>query len=166
MDPLDAAAVVKLRTTRRARFELDHTLELLEAPDQAWLGESTSDADGSARRSYRADLRMPLPAGSHQVTVQKAAIVELGPIERADGSLIVGISWRSANMAPLFPVLVGRLTITAESVTLDGWYAPPGGRVGLALDRALLGVAARRTARWFLEQLAEAVGSGPPDGIA
>lgn len=164
MDPLDSGAVVKLRATRRAQFDLDLARDLLVAADQPWLGEHFDDHSPVPEiRSYHADLQMPLHADGHEVAFRKAAIVELGPIERLDGSLAVGISWRSASMAPLFPVLAGRLTITAERVTLDGWYAPPGGKVGLALDRVLLGVAARRTARWFLEQLAEAVGSDPAD---
>jgi hypothetical protein len=159
MDSLDATAVVELHTSRRARFDLDRARESLGAPEQAWLGVPATDlSDGAAVRSYHADLRMPVKLDGHEVAFQKAAIVELGPIDRVGGSLVVGISWRSANMAPLFPVLVGRLTLTSETVTLDGWYAPPGGRVGLALDRVLLGVAARRTARWFLAQLADAVG--------
>jgi hypothetical protein len=159
MDLLDATAVVELHTSRRARFDLDRARESLEAPEQAWLGVPAIDAPGGAAvRAFQADLRLPVQVDGHEVAFQKAAIVELGPIDRVDGMLVVGISWRSATMAPLFPVLAGRLTITTERVTLDGWYAPPGGRVGLALDRVLLGVAARRTARWFLAQLADAVG--------
>jgi hypothetical protein len=159
MDPLDATAAVELHTSRRARFDLDRARESLEAPEQAWLGVAALDlSDGAAVRSYHADLRMPITLDGREVAFQKAAIVELGPVDGVDGILVVGISWRSATMAPLFPVLAGRLTITTERVTLDGWYAPPGGRVGLALDRVLLGVAARRTARWFLAQLADAVG--------
>jgi hypothetical protein len=159
MDPLDSTALVALHARRRGSFDLDRTGRRLSAPEQPWLGVPADNGTGPAAiRSYHADLRLPLQAGSHEVAFHKAAIVELGPIDRVDGTLVVGISCRSATMAPLFPVLAARLTITSETVTLDGWYTPPGGKFGLALDRVLLGVAARRTARWFLAQLADALG--------
>jgi hypothetical protein len=54
------------------------------------------------------------------------------------------------------------LTVGAEEFRLEGYYAPPGGELGLVLDRALLGIAARGTARWFLERVTEALGDGAP----
>jgi hypothetical protein len=40
---------------------------------------------------------------------------------------------------------------------LDGVYAPPGGGIGLLVDRALLHFVAQRTAIWFLERVAAEV---------
>jgi hypothetical protein len=68
----------------------------------------------------------------------------------------VEISWRSATLAPLFPVFSGWLTVGPGELRLDGYYAPPGGALGLAADRALLRLAARGTARWLLGQLRHA----------
>jgi hypothetical protein len=56
-------------------------------------------------------------------------------------------------------VFAGRLTLTPTDLRLEGFYAPPGGEIGAALDRAFLNIAARGTARWFLERAAEVVGS-------
>jgi hypothetical protein len=71
------------------------------------------------------------------------------------------VSWRSANLAPVFPVFVGTLRVSANELTLDGYYAPPGGELGVILDRALLNIAARGTARWFLSQVAAAIQTRP-----
>ena len=65
-------------------------------------------------------------------------------------------------MAPLFPVFGGHLLVTATELRLEGFYAPPGGEFGAVLDRAFLSIAARGTARWFLERTAEVVGAGQP----
>ncbi|MEX2547616.1 MAG: hypothetical protein WD830_07480 [Chloroflexota bacterium] len=116
--------------------------------------------DNAGRRAFRCDLRVPVRAVGHQIDFHKAALVELGPIKRANGHVALEISWRPASLAPLFPVFSGQLRLTAGGLALDGWYAPPGGRVGAALDRMMLGVAARRTAAWFLGVVAEGMSDG------
>jgi hypothetical protein len=47
-----------------------------------------------------------------------------------------------------------------EELSISGWYAPPGGVVGRAADRALLHIAAEGTARWLLGELDRAA-AGP-----
>ena len=74
----------------------------------------------------------------------------------------VPIAWRSATMAPLFPVFAGALEVLPDELVLDGWYAPPGGSAGLVVDRAFLNLAARGTARWFLDRIAEAIETPSP----
>ena len=69
----------------------------------------------------------------------------------ADGC-VVEISWQSSSLAPLFPVFAGHLTVSPTELRLEGYYAPPGGGIGAALDRAFLNIAARGTARWFLPE--------------
>jgi hypothetical protein len=71
------------------------------------------------------------------------------------------IGWQSSSLAPLFPVFAGRLKLTPTDIVLEGFYAPPGGEFGAVLDRAFLNIAARGTARWFLDKAARALSIGP-----
>jgi hypothetical protein len=158
---LDAASVVPLRAYQAADVELDRAEDVLRASEVGWLGAAAEDAgvDEAGRRRFRTDLGLPLAVTGHAFTVRKAATVEIGPVRREHGELQLDISWRSANLAPLFPVFAGQLTVRADKLVLEGVYAPPGGRLGIALDRALLGIAAQRTARWFLAVVAAALKS-------
>jgi hypothetical protein len=74
----------------------------------------------------------------------------------------VPISWRAAGLAPLFPVFSGRLRWADGELALDGYYAPPGGGLGMVADRLLLNVAARGTARLLLEKIAAAMRGEAP----
>jgi hypothetical protein len=60
-------------------------------------------------------------------------------------------------------VFAGRLKVTSTAITLEGFYAPPGGEFGAVLDRAFLNIAARGTARWFLERAAAALSAVAPE---
>ncbi len=74
-----------------------------------------------------------------------------------NGGWLIPIEWRAATLTPLFPVFVGDLRIRSDRIELDGHYAPPGGTIGYVLDRALLRIAARGTARWFLRKVVSAL---------
>ena len=162
MVTVDASAVIHLRASQPAVVQLDQAREVLAASDLSWLGGTAATPLADPEwRSFRCDLSLPVHAIGHDVEFRKAAIVELGRIHDGNGQLSLDICWRSATLAPLFPVFAGQLTLTRDRVRLDGWYAPPGGRIGAAVDRVLLGIAARRTAAWFLRLVAEAIGSAP-----
>lgn len=162
MVEVDASAVIHLTASQRAVLRLDDVRESLGASELSWLGgASTIVSAEPGWRTLRCDLRLPVHAIGHDVEFRKAAIVELGPIRGENGQLVLDIAWRSATLAPLFPVFAGQLTFSADRIGLDGWYAPPGGRIGAAIDRVLLGIAARRTAAWFLSLVGEALGSAP-----
>ena len=159
------SGTVHLRLSRPASIDLETAGWRLDAAE--WLGfEVPLDdrpADGSAlqaapgTRRYETDLGLPLRPGSQRTIFRKAALVDLGTPEVTKAGLRVPIAWRSATMAPLFPVFAGRLDITPAELILDGWYAPPGGSAGLVVDRAFLNLAARGTARWFLDRIGEAI---------
>jgi hypothetical protein len=59
-------------------------------------------------------------------------------------------------------VFAGRLTLTSTELRLEGYYAPPGGDFGAVLDKVFLSIAARGTARWFLERTAEVLSAQEP----
>ena len=121
-----------------------------------WLGEPAGPAANGAV-AYSCDLELRVsPDG--RALFRKSAIVTIGRPRRLGEGWVVPIEWRAATLAPLFPVFVGSLRIEADSIALGGYYAPPFGVVGLVLDRAVLSIAARATARWFLTKVATAVG--------
>jgi hypothetical protein len=117
-----------------------------------WLGASVASARPGTRR-FLTDLTLPMRERSPQLTFKKAAYVDLGEIRQTPNGWELEIGWQSSSLAPLFPVFAGKLTVTATEVTLEGFYAPPGGEIGAALDKAFLNIAARGTARWFLERV-------------
>jgi hypothetical protein len=108
------------------------------------------------------DLELRVNEQTPRVTFRKAAYVDVGPVRAPSLEPIeVGISWRAAGLAPLFPVFSGTLTWADGELGLDGYYAPPGGEVGVIADRLLLNVAARVTARLLLEKIAAAMRGDP-----
>jgi len=109
-------------------------------------------------RRFATDLRLRPDDRGLLAIFRKAAYVDLGASRRVSDGLRVEVSWRSATLAPLFPVFSGWLTVGPRELRLDGYYAPPGGPIGLVADRALLHLAARGTARWLLRQLRQAAG--------
>jgi len=109
---------------------------------------------------HEAALRLRVSDHPRLVTFSKAAYVDLGPVQPHDDGWQVEVAWRASTLAPLFPVFSGTIAARREELTLSGWYAPPGGAVGLIADRALLHIAGERTARWLLGELDSATATG------
>ncbi len=138
-----------------ARPALDRVPAVVSDEAAAWLGGQVLPSDPGQRRLL-CDLRLGTGAGD-AVWFHKSAIITFGRPHRSPDGWQVPVEWRSATMAPLFPVFAGHLGIDLGHVALHGRYAPPGGSVGRVLDEAVLHVAARATARWFLGRLAAAL---------
>jgi hypothetical protein len=157
--------VATLRVHRAGRIDTPRVCAALSSA--SWLGDPIG-AEGlpAGTTRYLTDLVFPLPPDGRLLSFKKAAYVDLGsPSPLKDGGCEAAVAWRSASLAPLFPVFAGRLLIRPTGVALEGHYAPPGGAVGRAADRMLLNTAARGTARWFLEHLvAEARGVAQTPG--
>ncbi|RPH35273.1 MAG: hypothetical protein EHM90_04575 [Chloroflexi bacterium] len=145
----------------RAVLEVSEVGRLLEAggPD-GWLGVSISGGPSDMRR-YATDLHIGQPAARSRLAIRKSAFVDVGSIKRGEENLRVEISWRSASLAPLFPVFSGWLTVRSEEIAINGCYIPPGGRLGHVADRALMHRAAEYTAEWLLGELARAAAAPP-----
>jgi hypothetical protein len=144
-------------------------IALLEADELQWLGDRV--VDGAARevengtRRFQVDLGLAGRTDGTRPMLRKAAFVELGqPAPTPDGWRMA-IGWRAASLAPLFPVFAGHLTCQGGSLVLEGEYAPPGGDLGVVVDRALLNIAARRTAVWLLRLIADALSADRPDAL-
>lgn len=122
---------------------------------RAWLGPEVEPAPTGLRR-HEADLRLRVGDQPSLATFRKAAFVDIGVIRTVEDRWEVEIGWRASTMAPLFPVFSGDLRARGQELTLSGWYAPPGGALGGLADDALLHLAARGTARWFLREIDDA----------
>lgn len=135
-------------------------LSLLEAPGRsAWLGGVVEGgaADDDWDR-HVVDLELRVSEQAPRIAFRKAAYVDVGPVGGEPfGPIRIGISWRAAGLAPLFPVFSGTLTWDADELRLEGYYAPPGRGIGIVADRLLLNVAARGTARLLLDRIAAAM---------
>ncbi|NJD29892.1 MAG: hypothetical protein FIA92_16565 [Chloroflexi bacterium] len=160
-----AADVVRLRVRRRA--ELDPAAVCRALAEPSWLGQPVDEAEApSGGRRYLTDLVLPLPPDGRRLSLRKAALVDVGPFTSLpNGGCEIEIAWRSATLAPLFPVFAGQLVVARDGLTLDGRYAPPGGAIGRAADRMLLHTAANGTARWFLGHLLDAVSGDAPSEV-
>jgi len=122
---------------------------------RAWLGPEIEPAPAGMRR-HQADLRLRVSEKPSIATFRKAAFVDFGPIQPTNDGWEVEVGWRASTLAPLFPVFSGRITAHVGELTLAGWYAPPGGELGLVADRVLLHIAATGTARWLLGEIEQA----------
>jgi len=154
--------VATLRVQRSGSVDVPRLRALLV--DGAWLGQSVDDPTAPpGLRRYLTDLVLPLPPDGRLLSFRKATLLDLGPVEPlGPDAIVVAVAWRSASLAPLFPVFAGRLEARPDGLTIEGRYAPPGGVVGRAADRMLLHVAARGTARWLLGHLADGIDGAAP----
>jgi hypothetical protein len=151
----DGLEVSRLHEVQYRKVHLTRVPAAFSEGAPTWLGQPIgSRSDGAADFACDMELRVS-PEG--RALFRKSAIVTIGQPRHAGESWVVPIEWRAATLAPLFPVFVGSLTIMADRIAIDGHYAPPFGVVGVVLDRAVLAIAARATARWFLAKVALAV---------
>ena len=157
------AHATPLRLVQPAVIDMTRAVPLLDDQAAGWLGTPVPPARAGWRR-FLTDLSLPIRDHAPTIVFRKAAFVDLGPVSRTAEGCQIEIAWQSSSMAPLFPVFSGRLTLTAAELRLEGYYAPPGGEFGAALDKAFLGIAARGTARWFLGRATEAIGTRPQAG--
>jgi hypothetical protein len=144
---------VFLRVEARARVDLDQVATRLAA--SGWLGDEMGD-DERGMRGLTSDL--VLGVGSDRpVAFPKSMLVRLGEPRRGARGWTVPIEWQAATLTPLFPVFVGRVWIDLVGVSIEGHYAPPFGVIGVVLDRALLGIAARATAKVMVGRFVDAL---------
>jgi len=145
-------AYTRLDVSRAFHADARRLCEAISKPD--WLGrivESPPDRPDLVR--VETDLALTLRSDSSPLVFRKAALVDLGVRSMTEDGCISEIAWRAASFSPLFPVFAGHLVIGHTRLHLSGVYAPPGGQLGLLIDRAMIHRFAERTARWFLDRL-------------
>ena len=151
----------RLRVSVHAPFGVERASDVLGVGRSAWLGEEMP-ADEAGAIHYLVDLELRVSEHAPRVAFRKAARLEVGALatDVAGSTVRLPVSWRAASMAPLFPVFAGTLTWLDDELRLDGYYEPPGGNVGVVMDRLLLNVAAQATGRRLLERIAEVMRDG------
>jgi hypothetical protein len=161
--PVGAA---RLTVSVTARVGRDRAAEVLGAGRGAWLGQKAEGESALVEGGrYQLDLELRVSDRAPRVAFHKAAYLDVGPLDLPRrGAMAIPISWRAAGLAPLFPVFAGRLRWTRGDLELDGFYAPPGGGIGMVADRLVLNVAARATARQLLERIAAVMRGETPQG--
>jgi hypothetical protein len=148
----EMAGLVHIDVSLVASIDLKRVRTTLGSPEAVWLGECAPDGPPGIRR-FSCDLELRV-SPERRALFRKAAIVGLGEPRDDDGAWIVPVEWFAATFSPLFPIFVGELRLETDRLGLHGSYVPPGAALGYVLDRALLGIAARATARWFLRKVA------------
>jgi len=148
-----------LHVSHPAPASPERAAEILGKGRTAWLGELVDAGGGGAAGRYLLDLELRVSEAAPRVAFRKAAYVDVGTLTVDGQRLWLEISWRAAGLTPLFPVFAGRLAWREGTLALTGYYAPPGGGVGMVADRLLLNVAARATGRRLLERIAEVMAS-------
>ncbi len=145
------------------------TIDLPYATARARLA-SLVDSGGVRRASHAAyqhglDALIRVgPLGDGPVVSKLVAVRFLEPVER-DSVTTVGLRWEATGPAAgLFPALDANLTLAPggehqAQLALTGTYRAPFGRLGAALDRALLHRVATMTAATLLTELASAITS-------
>jgi len=163
------AGMARLTASVPARVSRRRALAVLGVQGRtAWLGDEMEVGDAKAggdanRDRYLVDLELRVGDQTPRISFRKAAFVDIGrPRARQHEPIEVEISWQAAGLAPLFPVFSGKLAWAKGELSLDGYYAPPGGGIGIIADRLLLNVAARGTARLLLEKVAAAMRGESP----
>ena len=155
----DALGRSRLDVAVAAPVTLARAAQVLGPARASWMGEPVpADVPVPAgMERHLIDLQMRMSERSSLVTFHKAAYLDVGAAEVTGDTVRAEVSWRAAGMAPLFPVFSGHLTWAHGSLSVSGFYAPPGGGMGVIADRLLLNVAARGTARWLLERIVTAM---------
>lgn len=147
----DGVAVAHLEAARSLHVDPDALRAALEHP--SWLGRIVASPPARPDRRVETDLSFTLGADARTLTFSKAALVDIGPLRQGAHGTTADIGWQATSFAPLFPVFAGRLVVGGGRIRLVGEYAPPGGGIGLLVDRAILHHFAQRTAGWLLDRL-------------
>jgi hypothetical protein len=155
----DDGSVARLTASRLLHVEPRDLCALLAAPD--WLGKVVEGPpDRPWIRRVETDLAFALSDDRRTVTFSKAAVVDLSVDSGPGGRCLGHVEWRATTFAPMFPVFSGTVSAHDGGLHLEGVYAPPGGGVGLLVDRSFLHHFARRTALWFLDRCIAAMDAG------
>jgi hypothetical protein len=107
-------------------------------------------------------LEMGLFAIDRDVTLDVTLMDETRPPPAAPvlPAMALAITWRAAKSAPLFPSMRAELTVyplSAHETQLDlrGWYTPPGGMLGGAVDAIVGHRIAEASVHRFLEDVVD-----------
>jgi hypothetical protein len=135
---------------------------LLAEPD-AWL-------PGIARWAEDRSRRLLAEVGfGRAFRIGKRVEVSLGEALRPNGKTLLPMTWRGTGAESLFPTLEADIEVAPlgpgrTQLAINARYAPPLGRLGRAIDRALLHRVAEATIKDFLDRTADRLVTVAMDG--
>jgi hypothetical protein len=130
-------------------------------------GYGLSDASQEAHEDGLASLMRVGPLGDLPGASKLVRVRFLDPVYR-DDAMTLGLRWETTGVTgALFPVLDADITLTPTGehttrLVLAGAYRPPLGRLGAALDKAILNQMAAATIRALLRNVANALANPGP----
>jgi hypothetical protein len=126
--------------------------------------------DGFAEKAYRdgEDLRALMGIGGDPPLLAKSVRVEVARPLRGGHETTVPLTWEATGTPGLFPRMEADLVIAALSpeltqLSLRGTYRVPFGKIGRAVDNALLHRIAEASVKAFVDRIAFSVGEGVID---
>jgi len=145
-------AYARLDVSRAFQADPRRLCDALANPE--WLGRMVASPPGRPDLvRVETDLALTLRSDTSPLVFKKAAFVDLGVRSPTEDGCTTEIGWRASSFSPLFPVFAGQLIVSRRRLHLHGVYAPPGGQLGLLIDRTMVHRFAERTGRWFLDRL-------------
>lgn len=123
---------------------------------QAWLPEVEA-----APEAWTAEIGI----GDGDGRISRRVLVRAGTAQPFGYGLLVPVEWRALEHAERYPTLAGGLRLEPEGpagcrLRLDAQYRPPAGRLGAAIDRAVLHHVAEASCAEFVERVAERLRRG------
>lgn len=114
---------------------------------------------GAAQVGYRKGEELRTRLGLGNGPVAKTVRLEVGSPIRGEDEITIPLTWEATGAPDLFPRMEADLVLSALGPDLThlafrGSYRPPLGRVGRALDRALLHRLAETSVKGFVDGLA------------
>ena len=149
--PLSARHVRRLHLEKEIDAPLEPVMNVLRSGAQAWLPDF-EEADGRPTTELHYE-----EAGQR---VSRRVRVDLGNIQGTEPfghGVAVPIEWEALHHTEFYPRLEGTLRVEEHDghsqVLFDAQYLPPGGRLGAAVDRVLMGRVARASLSDFFDRV-------------
>jgi hypothetical protein len=133
----------------------DLVAQALTAPSHGWVSALALDADQRGSELL-AEVGMRLDGRLLGTTVR----IELGEATRLGDKTVLPMSWQATGGGGLFPAMDGDLEVAPlgaarTQLAMSARYQPPLGRLGTAMDRAVLHRVAEATIKDFVDRVAQ-----------
>jgi hypothetical protein len=133
---------------------------VLGADPHGWLPGLAGEA------THRGDLLLAEVGFGEAIRVKREVIVELGLPVHSSSKTVLPIRWQASELPGLFPALDADLEVAPlgpgrTQLAISARYAPPFGRLGKVIDRAVLSRVAEATLKDFLDRVADAIVRSP-----
>jgi len=112
------------------------------------------------RANHRGDVLLANVGFGDDVRIARTVAVELGEPMRAGSKAVFPLRWSASGSVGLFPSLDADLEVAPlgsdrTQLSISARYIPPLGKLGRAIDRAVLSRVAEATVKDFLDRVAD-----------